>query len=198
MTDDKPRGNAHRVQEELTGILTLIGAIWAVYIVSWVFPGLKLRHCGLDPRDLDGLVGIVTMPFLHGSLGHVISNTVPLLVLLALLAGSRANSWSIVIGIALLGGALLWAFAFQGDANHIGASGLVCGLTTFLILSGFLERRLIPLLVSVLVLFLYGTSLLLAMAPTKGISWDGHLYGAVAGALVAYWLAPRRDKLPAG
>lgn len=195
MTDDKPRGSAHTVTEELTGVLTLIGVIWAVFIVSWFFP--RLRDYGLDPRDLDGLVGIVTMPFLHKNLGHIIGNTVPLLVLLALLAGSRANSWSIVLGIALLGGALLWAFALQGNANHIGASGLVCGLTTFLILSGFLERRLVPLLVSVLVLFLYGTSLLMAMAPTTGISWDGHLYGALAGALVAFSLAPRREKLTA-
>ena len=128
------------------------------------------------------------MPFLHGNLQHILSNTVPLFVLLVLLAGSRAESWEVVAIITFLGGLLLWIFG--RPAVHIGASGLISGLTAFLILSGFLEQRIIPLLIALLVGFLYGGSLVMGVLPRIGsqISWDGHLCGAIAGGIVAYAL----------
>ena len=131
------------------------------------------------------------MPFLHANLHHLVSNTIPLFVLLILLAGSRAESWEVVVIISCLGGFLLWIFG--RPAVHIGASGLISGLVAFLILSGFLERRIVPLLIALVVGFLYGGSLILGVLPRIGsqISWDGHLCGAIAGGLVAYALAPR-------
>jgi len=149
-----------------------------------IFP--KLDDYGVVPRTLVGLVGIPAMPFLHANLGHLLSNTVPLFVLLILLAGSRAESWEVVAAITILGGGLLWIFG--RSAVHIGASGLISGLTTFLVLSGFLERRFIPLLIAIVVAFLYGGSLVLGVLPRLGsrISWDGHLFGAIAGGIVAY------------
>jgi membrane associated rhomboid family serine protease len=119
------------------------------------------------------------------------SNTLPLLVLLLLLAGSRARSWAIVAGVSVLGGSLLWVFG--RPAIHIGASGLIFGLTTFLIASGLFERRLIPLLVSACVGFLYGGALVSGVAPgfRSEVSWDGHLCGAVAGIVAAYASVPR-------
>jgi membrane associated rhomboid family serine protease len=180
----------HTIREEIDGVLAFVGTIWAVYLVSQFRPAID--HYGVVPRHLRGLLGIPAMPFLHANLHHLISNTIPLLVLLILLAGSRARSWEVVALIVLLGGLLLWIFG--RPAVHIGASGLVSGLTLFLILSGFLEQRLIPLLVAVLVGFLYGGSLILGVIPHFGsnISWDGHMCGAVAGGLVAYGLAPGR------
>ena len=120
---------------------------------------------------------------------HILSNTVPLFVLLILLAGSRAESWEVVVLITLLGGLLLWIFG--REAIHIGASGLISGLATFLILSGFLERRIIPLLIALLVGFLYGSVLVMGVIPRIGsqVSWDGHLCGAIAGGIVAFALA---------
>jgi membrane associated rhomboid family serine protease len=178
---------SHTIREEVHGVVLFIGAIWAVYFLSLVFP--RLDNYGVVPRRLIGLVGIPVMPFLHASLRHVLSNTVPLVVLLVLLAGSRAQSWEVVTIIIVLGGALLWTFG--RTAVHIGASGLVSGLTVFLILSGLLEQRIIPLLVALLVGFLYGGSLILGVLPRIGsqISWDGHLCGAIAGGVVAYALA---------
>ncbi|MGC8643469.1 MAG: rhomboid family intramembrane serine protease, partial [Isosphaeraceae bacterium] len=145
-------------------------------------------HYGVVPRTAIGLVGIPAMPFLHANLHHLISNTIPLFVLMILLAGSRAESSEVVAIIALLGGFLLWIFG--RPAVHIGASGLISGLTAFLILSGLLEQRLIPLLVAILVGFLYGGSLTLGVVPQLGsnVSWDGHLCGAIAGGMVAYAL----------
>jgi membrane associated rhomboid family serine protease len=183
---------SHTIRQEITGVILFVGSIWAVFLVSLVFPGVD--GYGVIPRRAIGLVGIPAMPFLHASFQHILSNTIPLFVLLILLAGSRAESWEVVVLIALLGGLLLWVFG--REAIHIGASGLISGLTAFLILSGFLEQRIIPLLIALLVGFFYGTSLVLGIIPRFGsqISWDGHLCGALAGAIVAYALArePRR------
>jgi membrane associated rhomboid family serine protease len=128
------------------------------------------------------------MPFLHANLQHIVSNTLPVFILLILLAGSRANSWAVVVAVVLLGGVFLWLFG--RPATHVGASGLIFGLIAFLIVSGFLEGRFIPLLIALAVAFFYGGSLLTGVIPRLGshVSWDGHLFGALAGALVAYLL----------
>jgi membrane associated rhomboid family serine protease len=180
-------GEPRTIRQEIHGVLLFIGAIWAVFLASLLVPALD--HYGVIPRTMVGLVGIPAMPFLHLNLQHILSNTIPLFVLLILLAGSRAESWEVVVLITLLGGLLLWIFG--REAVHIGASGLISGLTAFLILSGFLEKRVIPLLVALLVGFLYGSSVLMGVVPRIGsqISWDGHLCGAVAGGIVAFVLA---------
>jgi membrane associated rhomboid family serine protease len=177
------------IRQEISGVVVFIGAIWAVFLASWLFPAIE--HFGVVPRTTIGLVGIPAMPFLHANLGHILSNTAPLFVLLILLAGSRAESWEVVVFITLLGGLLLWIFG--REAIHIGASGLISGLATFLILSGFLERRIIPLLIALLVGFLYGSVIVMGVIPRIGsqVSWDGHLCGAIAGAIVAFALARR-------
>jgi len=185
-------GEPHTIRQEITGVMVFVGAIWAVFLASLLFPALD--HYGVIPRRMIGLLGIPAMPFLHANLQHILANTVPLFVLLILLAGSRAASWEVVVLIALLGGFLLWMFG--REAVHIGASGLISGLTAFLILSGFLEKRIIPLLIALLVGFFYGSSLVLGVIPgiDARVSWDGHLCGAIAGGIVAYALAraPRR------
>ncbi|MGB5599836.1 MAG: rhomboid family intramembrane serine protease, partial [Thiothrix litoralis] len=90
--------------------------------------------------------------------------------------------------VTVLGGLLLWLFG-RGHSLHIGASGLVFGLAVFLIVSGILEKRTVPLLVSIFVAFTYGTTLLAGILPwQQGVSWDGHLFGGIAGGLVAWLL----------
>jgi membrane associated rhomboid family serine protease len=180
------RDHSHTVWEELHGVLLFVGAVWAAFVLTLAFPSLD--SFGVTPRTLVGLVGIPAMPFLHANLGHLLGNTVPLFVLLALLAGSQARSWEVVAAVVLLGGLLLWVFG--RPATHIGASGLIFGLITFLMLSGVLEKRLVPLAVCVVVGFLYGGTLLWGILPRFGshISWDGHLAGAIAGGVVAYGL----------
>lgn len=183
------KNHAHRIREELPAVIIFIATIWLVFVFDRFLP---LERFGLIPRDVGGLVGIATMPFLHADFGHLSNNTVPLVILLALLAGSRADSRLAVILVAVLGGALLWLFG--RDALHIGASGLVFGLAVFLIVSGMLERRTIPLLVSIFVMFMYGSTLLAGVLPwQQGVSWDGHLFGGIAGALVAWWLVRRTN-----
>jgi membrane associated rhomboid family serine protease len=182
------KSHVHRIREELPAVLLFIAAIWGVFIFDRFLP---LERFGLIPRDWGGLVGVATMPFLHANFTHLLNNTVPLVVLLTLLAGSRADSRAAVVLVAVLGGILLWLFG-RGHSMHIGASGLVFGLAVFLIVSGILEKRTVPLLVSVLVAFTYGGTLLAGVLPWQsGVSWDGHLFGGLAGAIVA-WLLVRR------
>jgi len=176
---------AHTIREELTSILIFVGIIWLIFIVDRFLP---LERLGLIPRDWGGIVGIATMTFLHSDFAHIASNFVPLVVMLLLLAGSRANSVLIVISIIGIGGALLWLFG-RGNTLHIGASLLVFGLAVFLIVSGFLEKRIVPVLISLFVAVTYGGILLSGIAPwQQGVSWDGHLFGGVGGAITAWLL----------
>lgn len=189
----------HNIKDELRGVLTFVGVIWCVFLVDSALP-VKLADYGVTPRSAIGLAGIPAMPFLHAGYEHLISNTVPLTILLMLLAGSRANSWLIVLGVVLLGGSLLWLFG--RTATHVGASGLIYGLIAFLIVSGLLEKRLVPLGIAILVGFLFGGVLLSGVLPTAGerVSWDGHLCGAIGGVVIAYLLnrQPRQSALPLG
>lgn len=176
---------AESLGKELKTILVFVGIIWVVYFISFAVPVIEY---GLQPRTAWGLLGIVTMPFLHATLGHIVSNTIPLIVLLFLLTGSRARSWVIAIEITILSGVILWIFG--RNAIHVGASALISGLIAFLILGGFFERRPVPIVVAVVTFVLYGGSLIWGIIPhTAEVSWDGHLCGAIAGGLLAFQLA---------
>ncbi|MCM2371801.1 rhomboid family intramembrane serine protease [Aporhodopirellula aestuarii] len=160
-----------------------VGVMWAVYLIDIVVPGAFIEY-GLVPRTLRRLPGIVTMPFLHGGIGHLISNTIPIAILLSLTVLTRQRPWESVIAIGVCGGVLLWVFG--RSANHIGASGLVFGLITFLIIVGFREKQLVSLMVAIAVGLFFGGSLLSGVIPSFGssVSWDGHLFGAIAGVIV--------------
>ncbi len=190
----------HTVRQELGGVLSFIAIIWAVFILDVIIP-VDLTGWGIRPRSLTGAVGIPVAPFLHAGLQHIISNTIPLTVLLVLMAGSRAQTWATVAEIAFLGGLLLWLFgrAINSEGQqmvHVGASGLIYGLMSFLVVAGFREKRLLPLLVALLVGFLYGGTFFSGIMPAlkSHVSWDGHLMGAVAGGILGYvavWRSPK-------
>lgn len=175
----------HRIKDELQGVGIFIGIIWLVFLIDWTLP-TDLRNWGVVPRSLWGLTGIFTMPFLHGNWQHLVGNTIPLAVLLCLLAGSRANSTGIVVTLTVIGGALLWLLG-PSASLHIGASGLIYGLITFLIVAGITERRPMALGIAVVVGIMYGTTLFGGILPftvNEGVSWQGHLTGAIAGVLL--------------
>ena len=186
--------HVHQIRQELPAVLLFVLAIWGVFLLDRVLP---LEQYGLVPREISGLIGIVTMPFLQADLTHLLNNSLPLVVLLLLLPGSRADSRAVVVIVAVLGGLLLWLFG-RGHALHIGASGLVFGLAVFLIVSGLRERRMLPLMISLMVVFMYGTSLLAGLWPwQRGVSWDGHLFGGIAGAVAAWLLVmPKTKRFP--
>lgn len=172
-------------------IALFIAIIWVVFFLDLLLP---LEKLGLLPRSLSGLVGIVTMPFLHGNFPHLLSNTVPLIILLGLMVISRPRPWSTMILLTLISGAALWLLG--RSALHIGASGLIYALMGFLIAAGMLERRLISALIAIFVGVTYGTALIGGILPgTPGVSWEGHLFGLLAGAALAWTRFGRRGRL---
>jgi membrane associated rhomboid family serine protease len=185
----------HTIQQEIKGVIAFVATIWTVFVLDWVLP-VDLNSFGLVPRMLTGLVGIPTMPFLHLNLEHIVSNTLPIFVLLILLAGSKAKSWQVVIATVVLGGGLLWLFG--RPATHVGASALIFGLAAFLMVSGVLEGRLVPLVISLVVAIFYGGSLFSGIIPRLGshVSWDGHLCGAIAGGIIAFVLTRNSKPQP--
>lgn len=173
--------NVHTIRSDFYAIAGFIALIWIVFAFDRF---MQLEQYGLVPRSVRGLIGIVAMPFLHSDLSHIISNTIPLAITLLLLAGSRANSGAIVFLIAILAGIGLWLFGRK--ALHIGASGLVFGLIAFHIFSGIFERRFKSIVIALVIGGLYAGTLFNGVLPfQKGVSWEGHLIGAVSGAIVA-------------
>jgi membrane associated rhomboid family serine protease len=162
----------------------LVCAIWAVYLADVLLPW-RLNACGIVPRTAKGLIGILFSPFLHAGLGHLVSNTVPLFVLSLLLTLFYRKIFFQVMAVIIgCGGLLVWLFA--RPANHIGASLLIYGLAAFLASYGLLKREFIPALVSIVVIFVYGAGMFSGLLPQGCISWEGHLFGAIAGGMAAY------------
>ncbi len=146
--------------------------------------GHQLNSWGTFPRTVHGLTGIPLSPFLHGSFGHVVSNSIPFLVLGGLIAlrGRQVllRVSFIVIG---LGGAGVWALG--RPAIHIGASGLVFGYFGYLVARGWYERKLGSILMAIAVIILYG-GLIVGVIPARSlVSWEAHLFGLIAGVLAA-------------
>jgi len=170
--------------KSLQPVFFVVVAMWMVQVADFIIP-LNFNEFGLRPRMLQGLIGIGLMPFLHAGFGHLLSNTVPLAILLGLTVTTRHQPWHFVMAIVLGNGILLWLFG--RNAIHVGASGLVFGLIAYLITVGIREKQLKSLLIAILVGFFFGTTLLFGVVPTfrSAVSWDGHLCGAISGVLVA-------------
>jgi len=162
-----------------------VAAMWVVLLVNQLLP-LDLNRWGLQPRSLSGLIGIPLSPFLHASFEHLAGNTLPLLLLLFLLVSSREDSVLIVLVLVALSGSLLWVIG--RPAIHIGASGLIFGLCSFLMTVGIRERRIISATIAILVTVLYGGTMLAGIIPhwQSGVSWDGHLGGLLSGVLAGF------------
>lgn len=175
----------------LVALVALVGVMWVSETVDVVLDG-RLDSLGIEPRQVDGLSGVVLAPFLHGGFGHLISNTVPFLLLGAAVAMSGlARLLAVTAVVTVVGGLATWLLA-PGGTVHIGASGVVFGYAAYLIARGVFDRRLRSIAVGVLVAVVYGTTLLFGFVPRPGVSWQAHLFGALAGVLAARLLARRR------
>ena len=175
-------------------VLVMVALMWAGEVVDIPLDG-RLDRFGIRPRRLDGLDGIVLSPFLHTGFGHLIANTLPFLILGGAIAlGSTRRFVQATLIIGLIGGVGTW---LTGPANsvHIGASGLVFGYVTYLLSRGVFARKASYILGGVIVLFVYG-GVLWGVLPRPGISWQGHLFGAIGG-VAAAWLIHRPRPDPA-
>lgn len=174
-----------RFKTTLRWALLFTALVWGVFLFDW-FTGSRLAYWyGLHTREVAGLVGIVTAPFLHGSWGHLLSNTFPLASLLGLLIFFYPRLWPRALVTLWLGtGALVWLLGRH--VTHIGASGVVYALAAFLGFSGFFRRDMRAVVISLLVLFYYGSMVVGILPGQEGISWESHLLGLVMGVLAAF------------
>lgn len=184
-----------RSEARTSGVLLIAGMATLMWVVEFVdlFAG-DLDANGIRPRDADGLVGIALAPFLHSGFGHVLGNTIPFVALGATIALSGlARVVAVGAIVALVGGLGTWLVGPAGTV-HVGASGIVFGFAAYLIARGVSTRRLMHLLVGLVVIALFGTTLLIGLVPTAGVSWQGHLFGAIGGIVAARALDSRPSR----
>lgn len=170
--------------------LIIVALMWLVKVFE-VSTGVSLNHWGLVPHSVNGLVGILTLPFLHSNWEHLLSNTVPILVLGTALYYCYPTLANRVMLITYLASGLITWCIGHPQSTHIGASALVYGLNLFLIVSGFIRGNRMLIIVSLIMVFLYGSfiwGMIPSLAIPQNISWEGHLSGALIGVLLAIFL----------
>ena len=178
-----------RRRQQIALLFGCVAVLWIIECVNALLD-YRLNRWGILPRTLSGLVGIPLSPFLHGSFAHLILNTVPLIILggFVVLQGTRIFL-AVSLWITLLSGAALWLLG--RSAYHIGASSVLFGYFGYLVARGWYERSVTALLVALLTLGLYG-GMVWGVLPTRSyISWEGHLFGLLAGVLVARLATPQ-------
>ena len=183
------------LRDRLSSLLLLIAFVailWVVQVVN-VLMDYRLNEFGVAPRTIEGLRGIPLSPFLHGGFGHLISNTMPLLILGGLVAvRGQVNFVGVTLFIIFIGNLGLWAVGRPWPWDdlqyviHVGASGLVFGYFGYLVARGWYERSFLSIFVAVIVILVFGSGIFLGLLPTAPyISWEGHLCGLIAGILIA-------------
>jgi len=174
----------------------MVALMWGLEVIDAIAGG-SLDQYGIEPRDDGGLVGVVAAPFLHAGFGHLIANTVPFVVMglvIAFKGAVRVLAVTAIVG--LVSGLGTWLVAPEFTL-HIGASGVVFGYATYLISRGVFNRDALELAVGLIVVLVWGTALLGGLRPEDGISWQGHLFGAIGGVIAARVLRRERAPVPA-
>lgn len=177
-------------------LIWFVITIWIVFIVD-TLTGLGLARFGIQTRNLEGLIGTLTWPFLHGGLGHLINNSVSLLIFGSIICLQYPKVFvKLSIYATIVSGLIVWIAGRQTigghPTTHIGASGLVFAYFGYLVLRGFIDRRFRSIIVSILVILLWG-GMIWGVLPSSNryISWEGHLAGLLAGASYARYQSKR-------
>jgi membrane associated rhomboid family serine protease len=172
-------------------LLAMVLLMWGLEVVDAILDN-RLDRYGIEPREVDGLDGIVAAPFLHVGFGHLAANTVPFVVMgLVIALEGPLRLLGVTAITAVVSGLGTWLIA-PADTIHLGASGVVFGYATYLIARGLFNRRPVEIAIGVVVALLWGGALLAGLEPQQGISWQGHLFGAIGGVVAARVLSERR------
>lgn len=178
-------------------ISTAIGylvLIWTVFLVNDFIFGGALNNFGVRPRETSTLWGILTAPLLHADYGHIVANSLPGALFAGLIAmSSKRLFWQVTLLITVVGGGLTW---LVGGVNtvHIGASGLIYGWLAFLVVRGFVNRRVMQIILGVILASMY-SGLIWGVLPTQmAVSWQMHLFGGLAGIWAAVMFKRGRSR----
>jgi membrane associated rhomboid family serine protease len=178
----------------LRALAALVGIMWAVEVVNSL-DSYRLDKDGIVPRSFSHLDGVLFAPFLHASWSHLISNSVPFVILgLAIALAGAVRLLEVSAIVALTSGLGTWLIA-PSNSVTVGASGIVFGYATYLISRGVFTRRVLEILLGVVVLVVFGVTLLYDLIPHTGISWQAHLFGAIGGVIAASLLSERSKAL---
>lgn len=174
------------IQQNLPTLLGLLGIIWVINGINWVL-GNPLFLFGISPRRAWGLIGIFFSPWLHANFNHLFYNSIPLILLAS---GALITGWDnfllISAIIIIVSGILIWLGGRPGV--HIGASALIMGYWAYLLALSFWLESGVALLVGFIALYYFG-GLVANLFPSEDrVSWEGHVYGFMAGILAAWWV----------
>ncbi|MEH6652240.1 MAG: rhomboid family intramembrane serine protease [Motiliproteus sp.] len=171
------------LQYSITVAGIFVFLIWWIKLSEMMF-GWNLHYLGIYPQTLSGLIGIVTGPLVHGSWSHVISNTLPILLLGSILIyGYPKSRWWTLSIVWIVSGLGVWLFG--RESYHFGASGLTHGMFFYLLIGGILRRDKRSIALLMVAFFMYGSMLLTILPREPGISYEYHLFGALGGVLCA-------------
>lgn len=193
------RTSRHRGQSQLEGLILLGGIVtlmWALEAINSLDSNHLATSDGIYARNVDHVWAIFTAPFLHFSWQHLIANTIPFAFMGLIIALQGAKRLLLVTLIVIVvGGVGTWLIAPAGT-DTAGASGVVFGYATYLFARGFFNRSIVELFTGLIVGVVWGGALLSSVVPHYGVSWQGHVCGAIGGVVAAYLL--RRERPAAG
>ncbi len=170
----------------------LVAVLWIVFLLQ-EFGIINTDRYGNWPHHIEGLKGIIFSPFLHVSFEHLISNTLPILVLLTVLLSAYPRmALPVLFFIHIVSGILVWMLA-PDTGVHIGISGIIYGIAAFLVASGIFRKDRGSVAIAIFVGLMYG-GMVIGFIPTQGVSWQSHLYGALCGVVMA--IIFRKTDLP--
>jgi membrane associated rhomboid family serine protease len=201
LTPPRAPARPRRGQVQREGLIVLLGMValmWAIEGIN-TLDSNRLDSDGIWARSVGHLWGIFTAPFIHVSWQHLIANTIPFVFmgLIIALQGSR-RLLQVTAIVILIGGLGTWLISPSSSAGHplvtVGASGVVFGYATYLFARGFFNRSALELFTGLVVGAVWGSALVSSIVPHYGVSWQGHVCGAIAGVVAAYLL--RRDRPP--
>lgn len=189
------RPPVRRAQTQLEGVAVLTGVVVLMWFVELIntLDSNNLDGDGIYARSIGHLWGIFTAPFIHVSWQHLIANTVPFVFMGLIIALQGAKRFALVTVIVIVvGGIGTWLISPSGVVTD-GASGVVFGYATYLFTRGFFDRNAPELLIGLIVGVIWGGALLSSIVPHYGVSWQGHVCGAIGGVVAAYMLRNERS-----
>lgn len=193
MSKEEIKGIMGELKTQVTIIGTFVAIFWILEFVNQLFFGDRLDNFGIIPRHIIGLRGILFAPFLHANFAHLITNTIPFIVLAwFVMLQETADFFFVTIITMLVGGWGVWLFGPRNSVT-IGASILIFGYLGFLLLRGYFQRNFPSILLSLMVFLLYGGIIWGVLPSAPRVSWQGHLFGFIGGVLAAKLMTKQRS-----
>lgn len=173
------------MQSNMQLVFEILGVFWVIHFVNFLL-GYGLNRLGIYPRHVFGLPGILLSPFLHGDFTHLIFNSLPLFLLLHLmLIFDPYSFFQTTFYIILLSGGLIWLFGRR--AIHVGASSLIMGYFGYLLIAVYNTQTIYAWALGAITLYYCGGLFLQLFPSSAKVSWEGHVFGFLAGVAVALW-----------